>query len=327
MTAPRNHLRKSPLPSTRRTGRLLALALAAACLAGCAAAPKLHTGDPSLPEIDVLQLKENSDEALKLAQENKLDLQSLETKVRELDSRISSLGDELSNLPTAKLDELGQQVALMTEQLHALEERLAKTPAGPAPKKGLATFAPTGIDSADAAAEKAPANRAMAQLVSGPTRPAGGKGDSSGKASPSKAAHGAPGSKPAVRKPPATEMEAAIYKKAFDLYYGRDYADAVGRFEALLKQFPSSTYADNCYYWIGECMFAQGNFNKAIVAFRKVFTFPETEKADDAQLKLGYCYLRLGDRKQAAEEFKKVVSLYPDSEYAERAKEELAKLE
>lgn len=293
---------------------MLALALAAAWLAGCASAPKLHTGDPSLPEIDVLQLKENSDEALKLAQENKLDLQSLETKVRELDSRISSLGDELSNLPTAKLDELGQQVALMTEQLHSLEERLAKTPAGPAPKKGLATFAPTAIDSADATAEKAAANRAPA------------KGDSSGKAAPAKA-HGAPGSKPAVRKPPATEMEAAIYKKAFDLYYGRDYADAVGRFEALLKQFPSSTYADNCYYWIGECMFAQGNFNKAIVAFRKVFTFPETEKADDAQLKLGYCYLRLGDRRQAAEEFKKVVSLYPDSEYVERAKEELAKLE
>jgi TolA-binding protein len=149
----------------------------------------------------------------------------------------------------------------MTEQLHSLEERLAKTPAGPAPKKGLATFAPTKLDSADAAPEKAPANRVTA------------KGDSSAKA-PSKAAHNAAGPKPAPRKPPATEVEAAIYKKAFDLYYGRDYADAIGRFEALLKQFPASTYADNCYYWIGECMFAQGNFNKAIVAFRKVFTFP-----------------------------------------------------
>jgi len=312
MTAPRNHLRK-PFPLS--AGHMLAAVLATACLAGCASAPKIRTGDPSLPEIDVLQLKENSDEALKLAQENKLDLQSLESKVRELDGRISSLGDELSNLPTAKLDELGQQVALMTEQLHSLEERLAKGPAGPAPKKGLATFAPTTLDSADADLERAPASRVAA------------KGDSSAKAAPSKAAHGTAGPKPAPRKPPATEVEAAIYKKAFDLYYGRDYADAIGRFEALLKQFPTSTYADNCYYWIGECMFAQGNFNKAIASFRKVFTFPETEKADDAQLKLGYCYLRLGDRKQAAEEFKKVVSLYPDSEYVERAKEELAKLE
>jgi tol-pal system protein YbgF len=313
MTAPRNHLRKSSPPYA---GRALAIALAAVFLAGCAAAPKIRTGDPSLPEIDVLQLKENSDEALKLAQENKLDLQSLETKVRELDSRVSSLGDELSNLPTARLDELGQQVALITEQLHALEDRLAKVPGAPV-KKELATFAPTAIDSAHAGSEK-------------PAAPATVKNDSAGKAASAKAPHGNTAAnpvKPGVRKAPATGAEAAIYKKAFDLYYGRDYAGAVGRFEALLKQFPSSTYADNCYYWIGECVFAQGNFNKAIVAFRKVFTFPETEKADDAQLKLGYCYLRLGDRKQAAEEFKKVVSLYPDSEYVERAKEELAKLE
>lgn len=318
MTAPCNHLRKSRTHSAGPAlAVVLALAAAAVFLAGCAAAPKLRTGDPSLPEIDVLQLKENSDEALKLAQENKLDLQSLESKVRELDSRVSSLGDELSNLPTARLDELGQQVALITEQLHALEDRLAKVPGAPV-KKELATFAPTAIDSAHAATEKTPAAAPV-------------KGDSAGKA-PAKAPHGnaasnATSAKPAVRKAPATGAEAAIYKKAFELYYGRDYAGAVGRFEALLKQFPSSTYADNCYYWIGECVFAQGNFNKAIVAFRKVFTFPETEKADDAQLKLGYCYLRLGDRKQAAEEFKKVVSLYPDSEYVERAKEELAKLE
>jgi tol-pal system protein YbgF len=288
----------------------VAAALAAAFLiAGCASAPKTRSRDPSLPEIDVLQLKENSDEALKLAQENKLDLQSLESKVRELESRLSSLGDELSNLPTAKLDELSQQIALMTEQLHALEERVAKGPAGPGPKKELATFAPTALDSAG-------------------TRPEGAK--PSAKADSGKNAKAAPAAKPAkpaVKKPPASDAEAALYKKAFDLYYGRDYAGAIGRFEELLKQFPASTYADNCHYWIGECDFAQGNFNKAITAFRKVFTFPETEKADDAQLKLGYCYLRLGDRKQAAEEFKKVVSLYPDSEYTERAKEELAKLE
>jgi TolA-binding protein len=123
--------------------------LAIAMLVGCASAPKIRTGDPSLPEIDVLQLKENSDEALKLAQENKLDLQSLETKVRELESRISSLGDELANLPVAKLDELTQQMSLMTEQLRSLEDRLAKGGGAPA-KKDLSTFSPTALDTSNA---------------------------------------------------------------------------------------------------------------------------------------------------------------------------------
>lgn len=273
-------------------------------LVGCASAPKTRSGDPSLPEIDVLQLKENSDEALKLAQENKLELQSMETKVRELEGRLSALGDELANLPVAKLDELTQQMSLMTEQLRGLEERLARAGTGPAPKKELKVFSPTALDSAGTAA---PAKVAA-------------KPDTSDKP-------GNKASKPAHRKPPATDAEALLYKKAFERYYGRDYAQATERFEELLKQFPASTYADNCHYWIGECHFAQGNFAKAVASFRKVFGFPETEKADDAQLKLGYCYLRLGDRKQATEEFKKVVSLYPDSEYTERAKEELAKLE
>ena len=288
-------------------------ALASACiwLAGCASAPTRHSGDPSLPEIDVLQLKENSDEALKLSQENKLALQSLETKVRELESRISSLGDELANLPVSKLDELSQQMALMTEQLRGLEDRLARAPVS-SEKPVLPTFNPTGLDSAAARkiaegvrSEKAANADIGAKPVEGAKKPV----------------------KAAPRKPPASEMEAQIYKKAFDLYYAREYGKAVARFEELLGKFPASTYADNCHYWIGECQFAQGNISKAVAAFRKVFSFPETEKADDAQLKLGYCYLRLGDKKQAAEEFKKVVSLYPDSEYTERAKEELAKLE
>jgi tol-pal system protein YbgF len=275
---------------------------AAALLVGCASTPKPKATDPSLPEIDVLQLKENSDEALKLAQENKLELQTLETKVRELESRISSLGDELSNLPVNKLDEVTQQMALMTEQLRSLEDRLARIPAAP---RGLATFSPTALDTGSGKIAIKP------DTATAP-KPAG------------KAANGP---KPAGRKPPATEAEAQLYKKAFDLYYGRDYAQAIAKFEELLKKFPAGTYADNCFYWIGECQFSQGNFAKAIASFRKVFTFPETEKADDAQLKLGYCYLRLGEKKQAADAFKKVVSLYPDSEYAERAKEELAKLE
>jgi tol-pal system protein YbgF len=272
---------------------------AATLLSGCASTPKPKASDPSLPEIDVLQLKENSDEALKLAQENKLELQTLETKVRELEGRISSLGDELSNLPVNKLDELTQQMALMTEQLRNMEDRLAKVPAAP---KGMATFSPTALDTGAGKIAIKP------DTATAP-KPAAKNGSK------------------AARKPPATEAEAQLYKKAFDLYYGRDYAQAIARFEELLKKFPSSTYADNCFYWIGECQFSQGNYAKAIASFRKVFTFPETEKADDAQLKLGYCYLRLGEKKQAADEFKKVVSLYPDSEYAERAKEELAKLE
>jgi tol-pal system protein YbgF len=300
---------------------LAALALAALC--GCASnspAAKPPSGDPSLPEIDVLQLKENSDEALKLAQENKLEMQSLSSKVRELESRMSSLGDEIANLPLVKLDELTQQLALITQQMRALEEKTSRAPA-PAPaapvKKELSTFSPAGITPEKQDSGKSPES-AKAGKSAGSGAAKAGLGKNAGA---TRTADGA------SRKPQATDAEAALYKKAFDLYYGKDYGQAISKFEELVQKFPAGTYADNCHYWIGECHFAMGNFAKAVASFRKVLTFPETEKADDAQLKLGYCHLRLGERKQAAEEFKKVVSLYPESEYTERAKEELAKLE
>ncbi len=302
--------RRSPETLARQFLRLSMVASVLAFFAACATSPRVRSSDPSLPEIDVLQLKENSDEALKLAQENKLELQSLETKVQELENRISSIGDELANMPNAKVDEHSQQIALIAERLKNIEDRLAKSAIL---KKEMATFSPTSLDTNGSAV----------------ARKAGIKPDSGGAAASSgiPAKPGARNAAKALRKPPASDVEAQLYKKAFDLYYGRGYAQAISRFEELLQKFPASTYADNCFYWIGECQFAQGNYAKAMVAFRKVFTFPETEKADDAQLKMGYCYLRLGEKKLAAEEFKKVVSLYPDSEYSERAKEELAKLE
>ncbi len=306
--------------------RLIFSALFLSLIIGCATAPKLQKGDPSLPEIDVLQLKENSDEALKLAQENKLELQSLEAKVHELEGRMSTLGDELSNLPTAKLDELTQQMSLMTEQLRAMDEKFSKVPPPPPPavKKGLATFAPTAFDT-NSTDEKKPAKAEKVEKDHKAERKLPGQGEAKVEAK----LEVKPEVKTKVepRKPPASDVEAQLYKKAFDLYYGRDYPNAIAKFEELLQKFKTSSYADNCFYWIGECQFALGNFSKGITAFRKVLTFSETEKSDDAQLKLGYCYLRLGERKQAAIEFKKVVSLYPESEYTERAKEELAKLE
>lgn len=306
-------MHRNRIPSKLAPLSLLLAGLAMWLLSACATAPKLQTGDPSLPEIDVLQLKENSDEALKLAQENKLELQSLETKVRELETRISALGDELANLPVSKIDEHTQQIALLTERLRNLEEHMTRTPGVPV-KKEMDTFSPTALDS-PVVATPAPSKKEAETAKTAPPAKVG------------PAAKPATAAKPAARKAPASEVEAQLYKKAFDLYYGRDYPQAILKFEEMLQKFPASTYADNCYYWVGECHFAIGNYAKAIAAFRKVFTFPETEKADDAQLKLGYSYLRLGDRKQAAIEFKKVVSLYPDSEYTERAKEELAKLE
>jgi tol-pal system protein YbgF len=120
--------------------------------------------------------------------------------------------------------------------------------------------------------------------------------------------------------------EASQYRLALDQYFGRNYAAAIKAFTDLQAKYPKGAYADNAEYWIGESRFAQGDFTGALASFRKVSTYAGTEKGDDAQLKIATCYLRLNDRKRAEDEFRKLVSLYPSSEYVDRAQTEIAKL-
>ncbi|MBT4482990.1 MAG: tetratricopeptide repeat protein, partial [Candidatus Latescibacteria bacterium] len=96
----------------------------------------------------------------------------------------------------------------------------------------------------------------------------------------------------------------ASYKGARDEYYSRRYESAISGFTELLTVAPNNDLADNAQYWIGECYYAIGNFEKALDAFEKVFNFPDSNKLSDAQIKLGLTYLKLGNTNNALEEFR-----------------------
>lgn len=272
-------------------------------------------GDPSLPEIDVLQLKENSEEALRLSQENRLELQSLNAKAKELEARLTQVAEGLSGLPLHRLDTLDRQVDAIRADLATLDSRITRIPNAPPPVKMLATFKPNAAGGSSGAG-------ATDATTSGSPVPTDDKKPASEKTktTPTKKAS----TSESAKKPGPTEGNA--YKQAFDQFYAGQYGAARKSFQSLLDRFPKGAYADNSQYWIGECEFALGRFQEALQAFTKVLEFGESEKADDAQLKLGYTHLKLGDAKAAEAAFRKLLSLYPDSEYLERAKDELAKI-
>lgn len=272
-------------------------------------------GDPSLPEIDVLQLKENSEEALRLSQENRLELQSLNAKAKELEARLTQVAEGLSGLPLHRLDTLDRQVDAIRADLATLDSRITRIPNAPPPVKMLATFKPNAAGGTSGAG-------ATDATTSGAPEPTDDKKPASEKTktTPTKKAS----TSESAKKPGPTEGNA--YKQAFDQFYAGQYGAARKSFQSLLDRFPKGAYADNSQYWIGECEFALGRFQEALQAFTKVLEFGESEKADDAQLKLGYTHLKLGDAKAAEAAFRKLLSLYPDSEYLERAKDELAKI-
>ncbi|MBD3320525.1 MAG: tol-pal system protein YbgF [Chitinivibrionales bacterium] len=121
---------------------LLPVALLAG-ICGCAGTAGNAQNDMLLPEIDVVQVKENSDEALRLAQEAKLDVEVVNTKLTEMDNKLVLLNEEISSVSIAKIEELENRLSLIIEavkdlqaQIDALEVmprvKVTKKPRGPA---------------------------------------------------------------------------------------------------------------------------------------------------------------------------------------------------
>jgi TolA-binding protein len=122
--------------------RFYGIVLVISLIIGCAATHKPKgSADALLPEIDVVQVKEKSDEALKLAQEAKLDIEVLTTRMTELDSRVMALSEEIESISSAKIEELETRLALLTEAYKDLlaQVKAAETMALTRQKSGKST--------------------------------------------------------------------------------------------------------------------------------------------------------------------------------------------
>ncbi len=103
--------------------KCLLIIIGALCF-GCAPSLDQLENENLLPEIDVVQVKEYSEEALKLAQESKMDVQMLNTKVTDLDNRIVVLSEEVASVSLAKIEDLENRLSLLIEAFKDLNEQI-----------------------------------------------------------------------------------------------------------------------------------------------------------------------------------------------------------
>lgn len=257
--------------------RTATIAAAVGLLAGCAGSLQDMESEALLPEIDVVQVKENSDEALKLAQEAKLDVEVINNKLTEIDNKLILLSEEVSAVSIAKIEEIENRLALLIEAYKDLQAQINAIEVMPRvrvkKKKGKPTFSPSSASG--------------------------------------------------VLK---TSSEYQAYHNALRVFNSRNYAKAAELFAQTQEKYPDGTYADNCRYWIGECLYAQGEYAEAVAAFKKVFSYKKTSKGDDAQFKIGLSYLKMGKYGTAKAELKKLKDRYPASEYVPRAQKYLAEM-
>lgn len=118
-----------------------------------------------------------------------------------------------------------------------------------------------------------------------------------------------------------------VYTKAFTLLKEGQYEQSIVAFNAFKTTYPSSKYASNAQYWLGEANYVLRDYTMALVAFQQLVSqFPDSSKNPGARLKIAYVYYELKNWSAARDALQQVIGLYPEENVAKKAKERLARM-
>ena len=118
-----------------------------------------------------------------------------------------------------------------------------------------------------------------------------------------------------------------LYNNALRDYNGAKNDLATQEFSDYVKFYPNTDLAGNCYFYLGEIQFRQGNYQQAAQSYDQVLqNFPTGSKAASAQLKKGFFLIELGQQDSGVQELRHVIQRYPRSPEALQARERLRKL-
>jgi tol-pal system protein YbgF len=118
-----------------------------------------------------------------------------------------------------------------------------------------------------------------------------------------------------------------LYNNALRDYNGAKNDLAIQEFSDYVKYYPNTDLAGNCYFYLGEIQFRQGNYQQAAQSYDQVLqNFPTGSKVASAQLKKGFSLIELGKQEDGVVELRRVIQRYPRSPEALQARERLRKL-
>jgi tol-pal system protein YbgF len=118
-----------------------------------------------------------------------------------------------------------------------------------------------------------------------------------------------------------------LYNNALRDYNGDKNDLALQEFSDYIKFYPNTDLAGNCYFYLGEIQFRQGNYQQAAQSYDQVVqNFPTGNKTASAQLKKGFSLIELGKKDDGVADLRHVIQRYPKSSEALQARERLHKM-
>jgi tol-pal system protein YbgF len=117
------------------------------------------------------------------------------------------------------------------------------------------------------------------------------------------------------------------YREALGLIRQGTCSQAVPKLRDFIRKNPKSDLADNAQYWIGNCYYAQRDYNRAILELNEVLLkYPKGDKVPAALVMLADAFADSGDKIDARLILQKLISDHPKTEEAEHGRQKLRTL-
>lgn len=111
-----------------------------------------------------------------------------------------------------------------------------------------------------------------------------------------------------------------LYQNALRDYNSGNYPLANQEFSDYIRNFPRNDLASNAQFYLGEILYAQGNYKSAVDSYDAVLTnYPNSFKLSDSLLKKAMAEEKLRERTSAERDYRLVVRRFPGSPAARRA--------
>ena len=105
------------------------------------------------------------------------------------------------------------------------------------------------------------------------------------------------------------------------------WALCIDGFNMYLRGFARTDLGDDAQWYIGECYLADGKFTEAIEAYNRVISnHPKGDRVPDAYYKRGVALSAAGQPDRARDSFEALMKLYPESDLARLAKQQVDRL-
>jgi tol-pal system protein YbgF len=119
----------------------------------------------------------------------------------------------------------------------------------------------------------------------------------------------------------------SLYSSGITDYNSGQYELAIQTFQDYLHYYADTARASNAQFYIGDSYYNEQKYKNAIAEYDKCIEGdPHGNKAAMAQLRKGYALIELGEKAAGVKELRSLISLHPDSDEADLARQRLRKL-